>query len=296
MNWNFVKNSTHGYFEVSPKPTEEELRSYYEEKYYQNESALYNHTYSFEELTYFKNKIQQKAHIVDGLLNKNKNSKKKLLDVGCGEGFTMDFYAKLGWDVLGLDFSDFGLLGMNPQLKENLQKGNIELEIEKLILQETKFDLIWLDNVLEHVVDPVKLLKQCNQLVNQDGVLVIEVPNDYSQFQNALFESKKVSVKYWEAYPDHLSYFSKESLISVCSAGGWSSYKMITDFPIEWFLLNDAANYVEDKSVGKFAHQSRLFFENNLHNNSSKEDLTNFYEALANIGHGRQLIGFFQKL
>ncbi len=49
-------------------------------------------------------------------------------------------------------------------------------------------------------------------------------------FQQALFDSKKVNQKYWEAYLDHLAYFSRESLISLCENNNWKTEKVTGEF------------------------------------------------------------------
>ncbi len=73
--------------------------------------------------------------------------------------------------------------------------------------------------------------------------------------------------------------------------------KLSSDFPIEWYLPNSNSNYVDNSSVGKAAHVSRVFIENFMHEDqiNNLTDLINFYESLAKIGQGRQLIGFFTK-
>ncbi len=90
MSHQFVKNKLHGYWEVEPKPSVEELRQYYEDKYYQNESAAYSHSYSEEEIEYFNTKIGQKDFTLSHILNSTQNQ--SLLDIGCGEGFTLEYF------------------------------------------------------------------------------------------------------------------------------------------------------------------------------------------------------------
>lgn len=290
----YVTNPIYGYYEITPKPTEEELRDYYEKKYYQDEHASYAKSYEERELQYFKNKIAQKNFVVQQILG---DGSKHLLDVGCGEGFTLDYYNRLGWQVTGVDFSDFGLKQNHPHLTDHLKQGNIFDEIEKLVESGNRYDVVWLDNVLEHVIDPKELVAQYRRLTAINGVLVIEVPNDYSDFQQALIAEGKVGRKYWEAYPDHLSYFSRESLAKLVEAGGFATHKIISDFPIEWYLPNPNSNYVNNKAVGKAAHEGRMFIENFLHKDeeSLMNNLIDFYEAMAKIDQGRQLIGFFTK-
>jgi len=61
MAYKIVINQNYGVSrEVKPKPRAEELRQYYEDKYYQSKSASYSHSYTPEELTYFNTKIEKK--------------------------------------------------------------------------------------------------------------------------------------------------------------------------------------------------------------------------------------------
>lgn len=294
MKYEIKLNAEYGYHEVLPKPQEEELRTYYADKYYQDENATYQHSYSIEEQNYFRTKISQKAYIAESILGSG--SGKSLLDIGCGEGFAMDFFLEKGWDVHGVDFSDFGIRSVHPHLLSKLSQGNINLILKDLSLTNKRYDLIWLDNVLEHVVNPGELLEILGTLTVSGGVLIVEVPNDFSEFQQALLGSGKVDKKYWEAYPDHLIYFNRDSLMRLCKSSGWNTEKIIADFPIEWFLMNSHSNYSREKSLGKEAHNSRVFFENFLADTaSSQESIIEFYEAMSKLGQGRQIIGFFSK-
>ena len=87
-------NKSYGYYEVVPKPTNEELNTYYEDKYFQNERSTYAKYYNDEEITYFNNKIAQKDFIVKGIQGATKSS--RILDIGCGEGFTLNYYHEKG--------------------------------------------------------------------------------------------------------------------------------------------------------------------------------------------------------
>ena len=46
-----------------------------------------------------------------------------------------------------------------------------------------KFDSINLFDVLEHVTNPIQLLKNCHKLLRSNGIIIIEVPNDYKLLQ-----------------------------------------------------------------------------------------------------------------
>ncbi len=208
---NLKRNKFYGYYEVDPKPTVNELRIYYEKKYYQNEKGAYAKQYTEQELLYFHNKIIQNDYVIKKIQKSTNN--RRLLDIGCGEGFTLNYYYGNDWQVTGIDFSEFAIKAHHPHLLPYLIKGNVFEEIQKQVDKGMQYDIVWLGNVLEHVIDPEKLIEQCYRLSNVGGVLVIEVPNDFSSFQKELLKEEIVDKKYWVAYPDHLTYFNNVSLV-----------------------------------------------------------------------------------
>jgi 2-polyprenyl-3-methyl-5-hydroxy-6-metoxy-1,4-benzoquinol methylase len=274
--------------QVNPLPSQEELNDYYEKNYYQKTlSNTYQSNYSESELQYINNKIAQRAAIV---LDKIKHSG-KLLDVGCGEGFVLAFFKKLGWLVEGIDFSDFGLLNLNPSLINEFEKGDVYEILNKKLISQDKYDVLWLGNVLEHVLDPVFLLKNLKMLLAKNGILVITVPNDASKYQELLFSEEYVDKKWWIIAPDHISYFNYQTLQNTCSSAGFKVLEVLGDFPIDLFLLHTGSNYVNNKSLGKEAHKARVRMENFISENK-REDITQFFSSLAKVGLGRDLTIF----
>lgn len=286
------KNESAGFVEVINKPSEAELKEYYQNKYYQEEKASYAHEYSESEILFKTNKIKVKSHVVESLLN-NKASA-SMLDVGCGEGFVIDYFQKKNWEVAGLDFSSFGCESQNPSVAHLIDVGDIYENIGKHITSGKQYDVIWLDNVLEHVTDVSGLLQKCKQLCAPSGVLTITVPNDFSQLQASLLSEGMIDQEFWVAIPDHLSYFTAPSLRECLDQHGWNTEKIIADFPIDWFLTNAASNYMQDRSKGKSAHHSRVWLHNHMVANNSMDKVVDYYESLANLGMGRNITGFFR--
>lgn len=122
---------------------------------------------------------------------------------------------------------------------------------------------------------------------------MITVPNDYSITQLAAREYQHIDTDFWVAPPDHLNYFNSESLCSVAEATGWKCIELLADFPIDWFLFHPGSNYVRDKELGKAAHRARVQLEMVIHQIST-DDVINFWSALAKLGVGRDITGFFQ--
>lgn len=252
--------------------------------------GAYQNEYSADEIRYFDNKNQEKHFVIQKYLA---STAKSFLDVGCGEGWTLKYFKRLGWTVTGLDFSDFGCRRHNPDCLENIVVGDFADSIQKFIHLNRQFDVICLDNVLEHVTEPLKLLKQCRQLINPDGVLVVEVPNDFSVLQRYLLEKKYLENEFWVVLPDHLSYFNKDGLNNLANAAGWESAFVITEHPVDFNLLNENTNYYKDKSKGASCHKARLEIDNLIHA-ISVEKAINYFHALAELGLGRQIVAFLR--
>lgn len=287
-NLKIIKNKF-GYFEVKAKPSQKALDAFYSKKYYQEYKGVYRSRYPKEEIRYFENKNREKHHIIQKYL---KDAPHSLLDIGCGEGWTLKYFKKLGWTVIGLDFSDFGLKHHNPDCLENIIVGDFADSIQKFIHLDRRFDVIWLDNVLEHVTEPLKLLKQCRQLVSRGGVLVVEVPNDFSVLQQYLLKKKYIKDRFWIVLPDHLSYFNKDGLNNLANSAGWKNVFLMTEHPIDFNLFNKNTNYYHDKSKGKSCHKARIEIDNLIHS-ISVEKAINYFHALAELGLGRQIIAFY---
>lgn len=292
MENNLIKNRF-GFFEAAEKPNNAELAEYYSEKYYQDSKGSYEQTYPEEELQYFHNKIDERYWVVNKLFGGGEN-KKSFLDIGSGEGFTLKYFKEKNWDITGIDFSEFGCKKFNPDCVPHLLVGDIYTKMTELIDASKTYDVIWLDNVLEHVLDPLYLLTECKKLLDQNGIIVIEVPNDFSVVQRYLLERKYINSEFWVAIPDHISYFSKEGLINLANEVGFRHELTISDNPVDFNLVNPDTNYNLDKTKGKNAHRARVEIDNLMHS-ISVEKAVNYFKALADLGMGRNLIGFFKK-
>jgi len=277
-----------GFWEIKNKPTPEELQQYYASKYFQEARGSYEHEYTPEELYFFKIKLEQRFAVIRKFREKENGS---LLDVGCGEGYTLDFFRKRGWSVKGFDFSSAGIESKNPDCLDATVRG----DIYRLLLEEVSagytYDVIWLQNVLEHVIDPLELLKKLRCLISHGGIAVVTVPNDFSITQQSAKKYQHIESDFWVVPPDHLNYFSSESLHNVSDASGWKCVDVLADFPVDWFLFHPGSNYISDKSQGKDAHRARVQLEVIIHQQPI-DDVIRFWSGLGKIGMGRDITGF----
>ena len=285
-----------GYMRVDPLPSEKELENYYANSYYQNPHGTYQATYSEIESTQRKLRIELIYQAVIYNLKSDTNNQNKILDLGCGEGFLLSHFKDAGWKVLGLDFSDEGVRKQNPKLVKDIVKGNVYKELEVLLKTDENYDVIYLGNILEHVIDPLALVTKCADLLSAGGLLVITVPNDFSILQNSLVTSNIVERKYWICPPDHLNYFNLESLVKLQVASNLKVLDSICDFPIEWFLMNNHSNYINDPTVGKSAHLARARLDSLINSNRDSEMKLNFWRSMAALGFGRTITTFSKRI
>jgi len=277
-----------GFWTMAEKPSPAELQDYYSTKYYQEGRGSYELTYSDAEKTYFSAKIEQR-HAVLRQIVPNASS---MLDVGCGEGFALSYFKRQGWQVKGLDFSEAGVRTQNPACLDVLCVGDVFALLDAEIGSGRKYDVIWLQNVLEHVLEPLDLLASLQSLISKKGVVVITVPNDFTQVQEAALSKGHIDREFWVATPDHISYFNHVTLPAAAKAAGWTCVELLGDFPIEWFYFHEGSNYIREKSRGKEAHLARIQLENLIHKNPSA-DVMAYWSAAGRLGLGRAITGFF---
>ena len=145
--------------------------------------------------------------------------------------------------------------------------------------------------MITYLVSSGSGLKRIKILLDNDGILVITAPNDFSNLQSYLLKNKYISEMNWIAPPMHLSYFTLESLTNTIKFCGYSVYNYYAEYPIDFDLLIDNTNYVKNKSLGKASHLKRLKVDNFL----CSQSITNtnkYYKSLADLNVGRDIVMF----
>jgi len=100
---------------------------------------------------------------------------KKILDAGCGEGFTLAklYELKIGNELVGIDSSKIAI----QTGKENFPYLNLKIgDIYNLPYKDNSFDLVICTEVLEHLSDPQKALSDI--LRASSKYLLLTVPNE----------------------------------------------------------------------------------------------------------------------
>ena len=248
-HYSIIECSNCNYKHLLPYPNKEELGKFYSKKYYQSYKPNY-FTEDLKDEEYLNIAFDERLQIISKLTNG-----KNILDVGCGAGNFMAFSKKRGWNPVGIEPSNMAAKrAQNSGL--NVYEGELEGFVE---INEKKFDVIHLKNVLEHVISPEKTLINCMQLLKEDGIVYTEVPNDYQMIQKFAVKLLKER-KSWISVPDHINYFTFKSFRNLLAKVGLEPIKRTTSFPI-YMLLLIGYNFISNKKEGFKAHQIRVNFE-----------------------------------
>lgn len=284
-----IEKNKWGVYQFREKPSGEELKNYYSDKYFQLNAHNYKTDYSADEI---KHKVFINSLIVHKAISLTAGCESKTAyDAGCGEGFMVNELNKKGYDVKSCDFSN-AIEKYFPQYKKSHKQGDIYKIIEE-DFQKEKFDIITVMNVLEHALNPEELIKVLKTGLKKSSILAITVPEDFSQLQNFLLEKQQTTMR-WICYPDHISYFNHTSIKNFLDDFGLTIVSSLASFPIEIFLLNNVLNYDKDKSKGKDVYSIIRDFDLYL-SGLDIEKVIKLYESFAELGLGRN-ITYFCKL
>lgn len=135
--------------------------------------------------------------------------KSKILDIGCAIGGLLDYLSNKGLDNLfGIDLSNSYTRLCNTN--HDIRTGSSD----SIPFNDNSFDIVIMDQVLEHVHDLHMSMKEINRVMVKDAKLCVCVPNalDYNKFSFFDF--------YWFLMKEHLNHFSHATLNTLgCTTG-----------------------------------------------------------------------------
>lgn len=223
--WNLYhcQNDECGLIWLNPMPLEEDIGIAYK-KYFTHEGSGRGWTVS--SLSY--ELLRRSVAYVTGLRREkqvvearylNEQAPGKLLEIGCGAG---DYLARMrshGWDVEGVEIDPAAC--RYAQRKHQLKVH--ECTLDRKNFGEDTFDAVVLNHVVEHVFDPVSLLKECRRIMKKGGRTIVLTPN-------AEGHGHSVFGKDWIGLdpPRHIFIFSPKTLEITANLAGFTKATIAT--------------------------------------------------------------------
>lgn len=186
-------------------------------------------------------------------IKKNKEIKSKGLEVGPGYGWFLEVCRDHGIACVGIEpetrfnehYSKEGLQVTNGFFPQDLQK-------------EIHFDFIAYNDVLEHLPDLKGIMEANYNLLNQEGLLIVNLPQQdgliyFISKMAYLFGVKSLMDRMWQFnfHSPHMSYFTKQTMHKLAQD---NNFEAVESFPLKTINLSEISDRIEqDKQQGTFA-------------------------------------------
>ncbi len=243
---------------------EKELKKVYDEKYFGGKDFSFsdiiveswagnsNYISSFYEK---KEEITQNFLKILNEIERYKKEKGRFLELGCAYGFFLDVVRNRGWEAHGVEISNDSANYARQELKLDVKIGTLE----EANYPDEYFDVIFLSDVLEHLPNPIEILKEINRILKPDGILRMLVPNDL--YCLSVWIKKIIrGTKYRKPSvlpPIHLYFFSKDTLQKALKKTGFDILKI--KFTV--YSCPDYKNYFGVKRLLLYPILHKLFHQ-----------------------------------
>lgn len=247
---------------TNPRPDQNHIQSYYESNDYISHQDKTNNLTGLIYKSVRLYTIRQKVK----WLNKYSEQKGNLLDIGCGTGYFLNAAKNNGWTVTGIEPNKTArTIAKNKGLK-------VYSDIDKLNSDQL-YTCISLFHVLEHVHQLRKTIKKLIYLLDENGCLIIAVPNHNSS--DALLYGE-----YWAGWdvPRHLYHFNQNSIDYLAKEFNLRIEKILPMKFDSYYVSLLSEKYLRPQQ--SFLSQLIKGFKNGLQSNKWAKENNNNYSSL----------------
>lgn len=267
-----------GYAHLRKLPTQSEVDDYYiSDKFY----ATYSPKDWLE-----REKQEHLANLWDSYYEweTRKFDGAQIMDIGCGAGW-FGYYASHNCCMaVGVDPSE--------SARDFTNSKRIYATIEEAQQHFPHFhtNSARMRLVLEHLLDPLAMLKRCREIVGVNGLLEIVVPLELNPLQQKI-RADRGDYTDWFVQQPHINYFTKGSIKKLVESAGYKVVYEGATFPMEiWYLLGK--KYIGNDVMGHDLHIKRLELEKKFGHH-----IFDIYGMLyRKFGIGREAILFARKI
>jgi SAM-dependent methyltransferase len=148
--------------------------------------------------------------------------------VGCGTGELLVGARAEGWDVAGIDATDWA------RTKHGIAIELAPAETAKTLDRAGAYDVVLLAAILEHLYDPLPVLRRIHHALAPDGIVFVDVPNECGLWTRAGNAYLRLRGRGWAVNlsptfpPYHVIGFCPASLRRALSSVGFAVLEMTT--------------------------------------------------------------------
>lgn len=149
---------------------------------------------------------------------------KSILDIGFANGQLLNIFKEDGYkNLFGLDPSESCVKNLNGKGVKTYQGSLLNHNIDR------KFDNIILSHVMEHILDIPEAMRSIRNLLNDNGMVYIEVP-DVMQYE----ENNALPFNFFDI--EHIGHFNEVSLVNLYHC---NDLTVIDRGTKKWYIGND---------------------------------------------------------
>jgi len=97
-----------------------------------------------------------------------------LLDFGCGIGTFANIVRGMFEKIYGCEISEKAI---KVACSRGIHAVKVDIDIDILPFENNFFDSVVCLDVIEHIKDPINLIKEMNRVLKPDGIIIITTPN-----------------------------------------------------------------------------------------------------------------------
>ena len=146
------------------------------------------------------------------------HSGKNILDMGCGTGGMPHYIHDMNY-IIGTDISDVAIKQAKETFKDNPKKMFKQMDAQNLTFRNKEFDIVFAKEVIEHLPDVQKAIKEIYRVLKPGGLFVLTSPNRGSMH---LQVNKILGYKDFKCSYDHIKEYTYEETVKILEDAGFT--------------------------------------------------------------------------
>lgn len=248
----------------SPRLDDKNLSRLYDQNYY-----FFNRSDSAE----FKRIINIYKRSV--ALVKESIKSKKVMEIGSAKGYLLAVLAKLGWETFGVEISKTAAEYAKTKFGIDCFTGTLEDYLKQP--RKKKYPLVLAIDLIEHVPYPAKFISDITNVVEDNGILIIDTPNGEAH------NIKTLQKSFPGFNPFHIYLFSIKNITMLLEKNGFVVEKTFSygntalKKPSLRYRLKPLFDFLH---ISNIVYKTYLSFRNLKTNKSDNDSLKSLVEKL----------------